>query len=58
MNDEPTACNFVATYYNDTSNVGNIRIGYGFYGYIRKIKIYDWFKTEPSLLLNYKVAPE
>lgn len=57
MNDEATACNFVATYYDDTLGVGNIRIGFGFWGYIRKIKIYDWFKTEPNLKDMYRIAP-
>lgn len=48
MNDEATKCNMVATFYDDTAatggGAGNLRIGNGFWGYIRKIKIYDWFK--------------
>ena len=58
MNDDPRYCNKVATYYDDTTAVGNLRIGYGFNGYIRKIKIYDWFKTDQSMKIMYKTTPQ
>lgn len=58
MNDDPRVCNKVATYYDDTGGAGNIRIGFGFKGYIRKIKIYDWFKTDQSMKIMYKTTPQ
>lgn len=58
FNDDPTVCDMVATYYDDTGGAGNIRIGNGFRGYIRKIKIYDWFKTEPNLKIMYRKSPQ
>jgi len=57
MNDEPMVCNLVATYYDDTAGPGNLRIGNGFKGYIRKIKIYDWFKHEQDQIDMYRTAP-
>lgn len=62
VNDEATKCiiaaTYYATYYDDTGGAGNIRIGNGFRGYIRKIKIYDWFKTEPNLKIMYRKSPQ
>lgn len=58
MNDDPRHCNIVATYYDDTGGAGNLRIGYGFNGFIRKIKIYDWFKTDQSMKIMYKTSPQ
>ena len=60
MNDDPISCNIVATYFDDTAvngTAGNILIGTGFHGFIRKVKIYDWPKNEDSMKLMYKVAP-
>lgn len=66
MNDESIVC----TVYNSTTNKffddvdpGNSRtqtliIGGGFDGFMRKIKIYDYPKMEPSMKMMYKVAPE
>jgi len=42
---------------NPVINVA-LRIGLGFSGYMRKIKIYDYPKEEVSMDLMYKVAPQ
>lgn len=60
MNDEAMVCNIVAGYFDDTpanGTLGQILIGTGFKGYIRKIKIYDWPKNEPAMKLMYRTAP-
>jgi hypothetical protein len=57
MNDETRVCNTVATFYDDTGGAGNIRIGYGFKGYIRKIKVYDWFKHDFDMKKMYRTSP-
>jgi hypothetical protein len=57
MNAEPIKCNMIPTFYDDTINVDAITIGYGFRGFIRKIKVYDWPKNEESMELMYRVAP-
>ena len=62
INEDPRYCNKIKTYYDDTAlyggGAGNLRIGFGFHGYIRKIKIYDWFKTDQSMKIMYKTSPQ
>jgi hypothetical protein len=60
MNEEPISCSKQLSFYDDNLgvNVNNMRIGSGFGGYIRKIMIYDYPKTEPSMEMMYKEAPQ
>jgi len=61
MNDEPIVCSLQTAVYDDWSTGirQNVQmIGAGLSGYIRKIKIYDYPKTEPSMELMYKTSPQ
>jgi cysteine-rich repeat protein len=60
MNEEPISCSQQISFYNDINGTRliNMRIGNGFGGYIRKIMIYDYPKTEPSMEMMYKEAPQ
>jgi hypothetical protein len=60
VNNGNIACQMRNTYYDDTTPAANavFRIGQGFNGYMRKIKIYDYPKMDPSMKLMYKTAPQ
>lgn len=60
MNEEPISCGQYASFYDDVNGtrIINMRIGLGFGGYMRKIMIYDYPKTEPSMEMMYKEAPQ
>lgn len=59
-NSDPVSCGKKTSFYDDDiPNIpNNMRIGNGFGGFIRKIKIYDYPKQEPGFELMYKLAPQ
>ena len=60
MNDEAIYWKTQNTFYDDTvpTTTQTLRIGQSFYGYMRKIKIYDYPKTLPSMQMMYKTSPQ
>lgn len=63
MNEDPIVCQITTNtdvFYDDVTPAqpATLIIGAGFGGFIRKIKVYDWPKMEPSMELMYKLSPQ